>query len=509
MSLFPPRGIEEQEILFERLQEVIDGTLSPQDFKKVSAAFGIYPQKQGLFMVRIRTTAGIIQVNQLHHVLNTLRDVPGLFLHLTTREALQVHNVPATAIKALIDSCHEVNLYFRGGGGDTYRNVLVNSDCGHHPAELFNVMPCAAAIHQYTMHNDHAFDLPRKLKIALSSTAADEVGACLQDLGFVASTRNGEPGFKVYVAGGMGRISKEGLLAAEFITPEEILFWVAAVVEFFHAEGNRDNRAKARLRFLREELGDDEFLLHLHHYLEEQPAELRLPTFDLAVNEEERVPAYTLPKFNEDHSFGHWLTRAHVTGTEQPLIKLWVPGGNFTVEELDALLTLCEAHQLKELRITMDQNLLIPNVPVEQLLTLYLSLRKLAVDYTGRSFIGQLSACIGATICNPGILDCPKWANQVEQALDTHYGQDEAVYSEAFKRITPAIRLSGCPNACGGHPSAQLGFEGRKTKNSEGKSIDAYRVWQRTEGESRLGTPSEIIPAEDLSKVIINWANSH
>ena len=214
--------------------------LSAADLKHSTAPFGIYQQRDDLFMTRIRITGGHINISELRRIANIIDENNISYAHLTTRQDIQLQGVPPENIYAIVRSCTESGLPFKGGGGNTFRNIAVSPDSGIAPDNIFDVVPHAKSLTDIIFKWDKAFELPRKLKIGFASSEKDELMAMLQDLGFVARIKDGKLGFKVYGGGGMGKESALGIKLFDFISLDEVPRCTLAITELFYDHGDRE-----------------------------------------------------------------------------------------------------------------------------------------------------------------------------------------------------------------------------------------------------------------------------
>lgn len=209
-------------------------------------------------MVRIRCTGGALTPAQLRRVAEISIRYGTDSIHVTTRQELQIHDVVLENIIPLMRALLQVNLSTRGGG-NTVRNIIASFDSGIQSEEVFDVMPYVTALTNRLITDKDSWNLPRKYMIAFSSCAEDNAHATVQDLGFIAQIQNGQRGFKVFVAGGMGARPIVGHELYDFISVKHIYRVALALKHLFDAHGNRKNKHAARLRFLYQDLGQLEF----------------------------------------------------------------------------------------------------------------------------------------------------------------------------------------------------------------------------------------------------------
>jgi len=242
---------EEIDGLEKAIQEYRSGSLNPIKFRGIRVPFGIYEQrKDDTYMVRMRCAAGVVTPLQLRRAAELSKQYGKDVLHVTTRQALQIHDVQLENAVTVIRGLLEVGLSTRGGGGNTVRNIVANVDSGIDAGEVFDVTPYALALTSALIAEHDSWTLPRKYKIAFSNSESDSAGAAFTDLGFLATMKGGWRGFRVYVAGGLGRKPQAGHLLYEFIEPEKIYAIAAGLKRLFDKHGNRKDKNNARLLFL-------------------------------------------------------------------------------------------------------------------------------------------------------------------------------------------------------------------------------------------------------------------
>ncbi|MDO5011415.1 MAG: nitrite/sulfite reductase, partial [Intestinibacter bartlettii] len=225
----------------------INGNLSKMQYKGFSGGYGVYAQRnKQSFMIRLRTSCGVISRSQLHTIYQIAYKHNLNYIHLTTRQSIQLHDLDMNTIVDIITQCIEKDIYTRGSGGNFPRNVGLSPLSGVDPKESFDVTPYALAIDKYFLSQITNYNLPRKFKVSLSNSIKDSAHATVQDLGFVATQKNNKPYFEVYAGGGLGKNPKIGLKLPELIHPNDILFYVEGMIQFFKTEGNYENKHKAR-----------------------------------------------------------------------------------------------------------------------------------------------------------------------------------------------------------------------------------------------------------------------
>jgi len=437
--------------------------LTADALKSIAAPFGIYQQRDGRFMVRVRVNGGEIDCATLTAIADLLERLGGQ-AHLTSRQDIQLHNIPADRVMETVLDCDRLGCPFKGGGGNTYRNIMVGSESGLSPDSLFDVYPYAEALNRAMQSFDKAFTLPRKFKIGFFACEKDILKAAVQDVGFIATLRDGERGFKVYAGGGLGRDSAVGICLIEFLPVERLVEAAFAMVSLFHDHGDRTNRNQARLRFLLKRIGTEAFRkLYSGYYASTEVAEpfsVQMRNYSTDGLHERFLPA---PAGAAAADYARW-TAVAVSPTRFGLriksVRLFVPYGNLTAPALRTIAQIASEAGSPRVRLLATQDILFPVVAAASLPWLYQQLiqRLPEVDLTFRSFKGHIVTCVGASVCKIGMVDTPAMADRLAEALDRLLPEDLHKRHALQRWVADEVRISGCPNACSAHPVAQLGI---------------------------------------------------
>ncbi|UKI31090.1 MAG: nitrite/sulfite reductase [Lentisphaeria bacterium] len=503
--------IEAQSGLIDALGKFAAGELEPAAFKPFGAPFGVYQQRNGEFMNRIRLVGGEIPMNKLRFLRDLVRESGAKFAHISTRQNIQLHDVSPLNSIEVIRRCTANGLPFRGGGGDTFRNIAITAASGVAADGSFDLAPYARFLTEAVFDWDIAFHLPRKIKIGFS-TKEDAALALRQDLGFVAATdETGRRGFAVYGGGGFGRESTTGVQLFDFLPAEKIVPAARAMVELFSEHGDRTNRNRARIRFIVKRLGETEFIRLYHEYYNKidagaYPVPPEFPA-DWAYGK-------TVNPFDADNSleadpeFAAWRKIAVAPtrfGADVVMVTLFVPRGVLSPEEFAAMTGVIEEFGLPAIRLTFEQNVILPALHVSALPHLYRALRKLPFDLCFSTFAGQLDCCIGATVCKIGVLDTPKYGALVAEALDRYFAEHPEKKPVLATKLIEMLHFSGCPNSCTAHEVSRFGFQGCR-KNIDGVLTDCFQLWRNPEFPVSAigGAADEVIPAAKIGERVIS-----
>ena len=488
--------LEELDSYIERYRS---GEIDAATLKVRRVPFGCYEQRvDGSYMVRIRTTGGALTPCQLRTMAEVSARYGSPAIHITTRQEFQVHDIALENILPVMRELLQVGLAARGGGGNTVRNVLVSPDAGVGLDEIFDPSPYAFALTSRLIAEPDSWLLPRKFKIAFSNSMADTSYAEFNDVGFVAQIRDGEKGFRVYVAGGLGTRPEVGHLLHDFIPADDVYVVTTAIKRLFDQHGNRKNRHAARLRFLWNTLSEERFRGLYAEQVERVRAE-NPPALLL-----EEVPqSSTLPPFAPelDHSpeFEQWRERFVEPQLQPGLFSVLVPIflGNLKNGDGIRLANFLEPFGNFVVRATFGQNLRLRNLPENYLANVFHLVREITELASGPRLLGNSVACTGADTCKLGI--CLSKGALTATA-------DRLKNTELDLNQIPDFRLnlSGCPNTCGQHMLADLGFFGNVGRKEQ-QMFPAYMVVagaEMGEGKARLARQIDRVSACDLPEFV-------
>ena len=488
--------LEELDSYIKRHQK---GELDAATLKVRRVPFGCYEQRRdGSYMVRIRTTGGAHTPAQLQAMAEIAARYGSPWIHITTRQEFQIHDI---ALEHVVPSMREllrVGLVARGGGGNTVRNVLVSPDAGVGVDEVFDPSPYAFALTTRLIAEADSWMLPRKFKISFSNSDADTGYARFNDVGFIAQLRDGQQGFRVYVAGGLGTKPQVGHLLHEFIPADDVYAVTTAVKRLFDQHGNRKNRNAARLRFLWNSLGEERFRQLYEEQLQlvrdQAPAPLALEDLPATAITPDLAPA------TDDSPEFHLWKQRYVEPQKQPgLFSGLVPVflGNLSDEDAIRLALFLEPFGDSVLRATFGQNLRLRNIPEAHLANVFHVVREIGELASAPRLLGNSVACTGADTCRLGICR-PKGA--LTAVVDTLSNSTLDLNQIPDFRLN----LSGCPNTCGQHMLADLGFYGNVARRGQ-QMFPAYAVVagaRVTDGDVRLAQPIDRVSARDLPRFV-------
>ncbi len=480
--------------LENNINKFIAEEINAKELKHFSAQFGIYQQRDKKFMVRLRVTGNRVTASRLRFIrMNLLEKYNIDYCRLTTRQDIQLHGVEAKDIMAIINDCNDYGLLFNGGGGDTVRNTLMSENSGVTAGSVFDVQPFVEKLWDIVGSWDNAFHMPRKFKMGIFAGENDLNLARIQDLGLVAKIHDGQYGFRVFAGGGLGNKSYEAIELFEFLDATKIVRLIKGMLNLFNDHGNREKRSQARLRYVKEKLGAEEFKkLCLDYY---ENCELKddvkvVNKFkqygnEININDNNNIENSEISHL-EDNDFLRWQKFAvseTIYGQNIKSVKLYVKNGNLTANELKLLGNLVEKYSLinEDVNISYSQDFILPLVAEKLLFKLYNDIKDLRsiVDFAFNSFVGQIKACVGASVCSIGVLNSQVVAEKIAKALDKNFANEfkNSSLEDAKKllNILNNIAISGCPNCCARHVTADIGMHGCRRKIA-GEVVDVYKI---------------------------------
>ena len=483
----------------EQLAHYFDGTLGEDVFRVFRLNNGIYGQRQGGTnqMVRVKFPYGSATPEQLEMMAFIAERYSRGWGHITTRQNLQFHFVQLADIPDVMEHLASVGLTSREACGDTVRNIQGCHLAGACPQEVLDITQWAEAAFQHFVRNPIGQRLPRKFKINFSGCATDCGQAMFNDAGVVAVTRardDGtiERGFRIYIAGGLGANPHPALALEEFTPREELLPTIEAILRVFDQAGNRDNKLRARLKWLIDTLGFDEvqrrvvnmrrFLLASSSWPGGIPAEVAqfgdAPAGVAADGPVSRIgqgvdgasanPVPATPvSIGGVSPYVRWYQANVVLGRGNGTVSAYAyaPLGDITADQFRALAAI-QRDFAAGVRLTNRQNVVFRDLTEERLPDLYERLVAIGMADAGAELARDVVACPGADTCNLAVTQSRGLAKAIGERLD-----EEGLAEVGGIRIN----ISGCTNSCGQHHASDIGFFGAE-RRADGRSAPGYQM---------------------------------
>ncbi|MCC0707656.1 nitrite/sulfite reductase [Clostridioides sp. ES-S-0190-01] len=468
--------------------KLLNGEINKMQYKGFSGGYGVYAQRdKKSFMIRLRVSAGVLSKSQLKKIYQMATKHKLDKIHLTTRQAIQLHDLSIDSIVDIMEEGIKNDIFTRGSGGNYPRNVGLSPLSGVDPDEAFDVTPYAVATDKYFIKNATTYHLPRKLKVSYSNCYTDSAHCSIQDLGFVATLKNGKPYFRVFLGGGLGKQPKVALELDEVIKPKDALYCVEGMIKFFMAYGNYENKNKARVRYMVETLGENMFLEKFKEYykLEKEKGNLELNV--------EQID-YSKPGIKIDL---HDSRLIHQKQSGLYTVYIHPIGGLLSNKDLKLLLQGLDNIKNPMIRLGMTEGLYILNLDGNEAKRII----EISKTISCNSQLEQSISCIGVPICQMGIQNSQKMLHEIIDYFRLQ--NNEEVLSKA-----PKLYISGCLNSCGVHQIGSIGLCGKK-KNVNGVSTDAFELFVGGSfeiGKTRLGKSLGDFKASDIPKMLYEIA---
>ena len=502
----------------EKFETMLAGYLAgdvPEDvFRVFRLNNGIYGQRQGGHdqMVRVKVPYGSITPEQLEMLGFVAERYSRGWAHLTTRQNVQLHFIQLEQVPDVLRHFASVGLTTREACGDTVRNVQGCHLAGACPYEIIDISAWAEATHQHFLRNPLAQRMPRKFKINFSGCDTDCGQAMFNDIGVIAATRklhdgSVEAGFRVFVAGGLGANPHPALALEEFTAKEDLLPTMEAILRVFDQAGNRDNKLRARMKWLVDTLGFEELQRRIFATRTMLPASATWPggipgpVVEMGDAPAGVDPTIAVTKVGQGTpvslrgrtDYDRWDQANVVRGVSKGTVSAyaWAELGDITADQFRQLASI-QREFGASVRVTNRQNLVFRDLQDEQLALLYQRLEVAGMARPGAELSRDVVACPGADTCNLAVTQSRGLAKAIGERLEAE-GLDEV----------GGVRtnISGCTNSCGQHHASDIGFMGAE-RRAHGRSAPGYQMLlggyvgqeQMHFGQKALRLPAKNVP---------------
>ena len=488
---------------------------------------GVYGQRQAdVQMIRIKIPGGMVTAEAME----TLGDIAEHYAplhrgHITTRENIQFHHIPLDECPDVLRMLGKVGLSTREACGNTVRNVVGSPSAGVCPDEIFDPTPYLAAYVRFGVRHPITQGFPRKFKTAFTGCEShDAVAAAIQDLTYVAQVKeqDGElkRGFKVYVGGGTSIMPRLAKPLYDFLPEEDYLRLALAIWTVFNnADTLRKNRMMARLKVLIDRIGLEEFKVLVEAELAQIGPIDPTPYMDLQEQAQETPPELKGPgpavSSNGHNGSGEYLKWKSTNVNKQRqegycLVYVKPLRGDLTTAQFHGLAEILRRFTGGRAVATQEQNLALRWVPEESLHDLWEALKALELADPGANTIANIVSCPGTDSCKLGITSSMGLAKALEEEVNS-WG--DLLNDPGVQKIR--IKMSGCPNGCGLHHIANIGFHGAAVKGPEGQQIPSYELFlggnygDNQVEDSRIGSriPKVKVPAKLVPSVLREITN--
>ena len=502
--------IEEAENFAKTVKLYRQGKIDPDIFRRFRLQHGAYGTRMtdDYAMVRIKIPAGEIYPNQLEKIAQLSDTFSIGSAHISTRQNIQLHWVILEDVSEIMRGLTEVGLTSREACGNTVRNVMCSPLAGVCPEEKFDVSPYAIATAKFFLRNPLNQNLPRKFKF--NFTCCEKHGmARIVDVGLIPTTREidgkTQRGFKIFLGGGLGNKSFVGHHLEDFTPEEDLLYTSIAVLRIFDRMGNRKNMARNRMRYLVDEMGWEKF----QNLVLKERSIVRATQSVIVKLNVDHVPnniKHPISISNSDgkpapEGYSRWLKTSTFKQKQEGNYSVFVnlEAGDITSNQLYALAKICREFSAEGFaRNGFSQEVVFRWIREGDLSKLYSKLLEVGLANPGALTMASPIGCSGTTSCNLALTNSHRLAKEIQRKfLELKLDEDEDLRDSS-------IKISGCPNSCGQHEIATIGFYGGGGRVGK----DMYPVYQmslggRSDGEAMLGISTLRVPAKRIIPVIL------
>nr|WP_314258870.1 nitrite/sulfite reductase [uncultured Devosia sp.] len=461
----------------DQVKRRLSGELSEDQFRPLRLMNGLYLQLHA-YMLRIAVPYGTLSARQMRMFAHIARTYDRGYGHFTTRQNIQFNWPRLKDIPAILEELASVEMHAIQTSGNCIRNVTADHFAGAAADEIIDPRPIAEILRQWSsLHPEFSY-LPRKFKIAVTGAPNDRAAIRFHDIGLQAATNAaGDIGWEVWVGGGLGRTPMIGKLINSFVPNEHLLAYLESIMRVYNRYGRRDNKYKARIKILVHEEG----LETIKGQVEAEFAEVRGGVLTLPEEEVDRITAYFAPpQFKAqagakidvayesiiDPAYGRWLDN-NINSHREPgyasvTISLKPVGGapgDATDKQMDDIADIAERYGHDELRVTHEQNLVLPHVAIADLRAVYDGLVATGVADGNNGLITDMICCPGLDFC--------ALANARSIPIAQEISRKFAEPTRQAEIGDLKIKISGCINACGHHHVGHIGILGVEKKGGE------------------------------------------
>ncbi len=502
--------IEEAENFAKTVKLYRQGKIDDDMFRRFRLQHGAYGTRltDDYAMVRIKIPAGEIYPTQLEKIAQLSETFSIGSAHVSTRQNIQLHWVILEDVSEIMRGLSEVGLTSREACGNTVRNVMCSPLAGVCHDEVFDATPYAISTAKFLLRNPLNQNLPRKFKF--NFTCCEKHGmARIVDVGLIPATRDldgkTQRGFKIFLGGGLGNKSFVGHHLEDFTPEEDLLYTSIAVLRIFDRMGNRKNMARNRMRYLVDEMGWEKFQnLILKERAIVRATQSVIVKLDVDNNPHEIKRPLTVSDTDgkpTPEGYSRWLKTSTFKQKQKEHYSVFVnlEAGDITANQLNALAKICREFSAEGLaRNGFSQEIVFRWIHESDLPRLYSKLLEVGLANPGSLTMASPIGCSGTTSCNLAITNSHRLAKEIQRKfLELKLDEDDDLRDST-------IKISGCPNSCGQHEVATIGFYGGGGRVGK----DMYPTYQmslggRSDGEAMLGVICMRVPAKRIIPVLL------
>jgi sulfite reductase (NADPH) hemoprotein beta-component len=461
----------------DQVERRLAGEITEEQFRPLRLMNGVYLQLHA-YMLRIAIPYGTLNSRQLRMLAHIARTYDKGYGHFTTRQNIQFHWPALADVPAILTDLASVEMHAIQTSGNCIRNVTADHLAGAAADEVADPRPYAEILRQWSsLHPEFSY-LPRKFKIALTGATRDRAAIQTYDIGLhLKRNAAGELGFAVWVGGGQGRTPLIAKKIRDFLPEEHLLSYTTAILRVYNLAGRRDNKWKARIKILVHETGAEEFARQVEAEWEAlKDSELRIPEADLRAIDAYFAPPPLTERPEGDasvkvarldsRSFSDWLAQNVVTHRHPDYASVTISlkgigetPGDATDSQMEAIADIAETFAFDEVRVSHEQNLILPHVARADLKTVYDALVEIGLASPNAGLITDIIACPGLDYCTLANARSIPVAQEISRRFDALERQRDIGELK--------IKISGCINACGHHHVGHIGILGVEKKGAE------------------------------------------
>jgi sulfite reductase beta subunit-like hemoprotein len=500
--------LEEAERFSEMVKLFRQGKITRDDFRRFRLQHGAYGSRMtdDYSMIRLKLPAGEVYTEQLEKVADLCEQFSIGSAHVSTRQNFQLHWVALEDVSEVLRGLAEAGMTTREACGNSVRSIMCSPLAGVCPEEIFDPTPYAVAATKFLLRNPMSQSLPRKFKI--NFTCCEKHGmARMVDIGLIPQqvelSGKTQRGFKIFLGGGLGAQSFVGHQLESFTSEEELLYTIISVIRLFDRLGNRENSARARMRYLVNEMGWEKF----QNLVLKERAMVKMIQSVLVKLEVDKTPevlrkisiSSEMPSIPPGYS--RWA-KSNTVKQKQPgfsCVFLTLESGDVTANQLRTIAELAREFTADgQIRNGFTQDMVFRWIRDEDLPRIYTRLLEVGLANPGALTMASVVGCSGTTSCNLALTNSHRLAKEVQRKfIELKIDEDDDLR-------TSTIKISGCPNSCGQHEIATIGFYGGGGRLGK----DMYPLYTmllggRSDENTTLGHTCSKVPAKRVIPVIL------
>ena len=458
-----------------QVERRLNGDLTEDEFKPLRLMNGLYLQLHA-YMLRVAIPYGELSHLQLKKLAEIAKNFDRGYGHFTTRQNIQFNWPKLTDVPKILEELASVEMHAIQTSGNCIRNISCDHLAGVNNEEVEDPRPWCEIIRQWsTFHPEFSF-LPRKFKIAVTASRKDRAAIEVHDIGLRLIKKNSRIGFEVYIGGGQGRSPFIAKKIKDFLEKKDLLNYLEAILSVYNELGRRDNIYKARIKILVNELGKEK----IKSKIEDKYKNFKNKQLELSENQIKKIYNFFKLPINQSKNsfipkvdnieFKKWVKQNiinhKVKGYSVVMISLKPPGkppGDMNANQMNELSQLSYDYSFGEIRVTHEQNVLLPHVENKKIYDLWLKLKKIGLSTPNIGLISDIICCPGMDYCALATARSIPISQKISQSFKK--------YNEQKNIGDLKIKISGCINACGHHHVGNIGILGLDKNGEESYQI--------------------------------------